>query len=229
MMLAYWDMNLSKYICSGLVAHPQQLLAAAYVFACAVQGRCRSKWKWFVLYNKRRKMHIRVKLHVVHSVEQKASSSLPSWPQSYGLYLGVWARVKRRLWRFMLRFISSFLKSSGEFRGDPRGESLGEILGDPPGEPALDLGMSWMMGSLDTLRSCGLSSTSACSSSELSEHSSLMVNRGWSGVRKLVPLLVTLVRGAVFDLFLSGFLNKLYKTFSWHDIWQWSVSSCGGS
>ncbi len=132
-------------------------------------------------------------------------------------YLGVWARVKRRLWRLMLRFISSFLKSSGEFRGDPRGESLGEIFGDPPGEPTLDRGMSWMMGSLDTLCSCGLSSTSACSSSELSEHSSLMVNRGQSGVRKLVPLLalplVTLVRGAVFDLFLSGFQINFIRLF----------------
>lgn len=83
----------------------------------------------------------------------------------------------------MLRFISSFLNSSGEFRGDPRGESLGEIFGEPPGDPAFDLGMSLMMGSLDILRSCGISSTSACSSSELSEHSSLMVDRGGSGVR----------------------------------------------
>lgn len=80
----------------------------------------------------------------------------------------------------MLRFIISFLNSSGEFRGDPRGESLGEILGEPPGDPALDLGMSLMMGSLVNL---GISSTSACSSSELSEHSSLMVGSGGSKVR----------------------------------------------
>lgn len=102
-----------------------------------------------------------------------------------GLYLGVWARVKRRLWRLMLRLISSFLKSSGEFRGEPRGESLGEILGDPPGEPGLDLCLSCMMGSLVILRSSGRSSTSTCSSSELWEHSSLMVYRGSFTVRRL--------------------------------------------
>lgn len=105
------------------------------------------------------------------------STAIFCQPQSYGLYLGVWARVKRRLCRLMLRFISSFLNRSGEFRGDPRGESLGETFGDPEGEPALDLGMSWMMGSLVSRRSFGLSPTSACSSSELSEHSSLMVDR----------------------------------------------------
>lgn len=109
---------------------------------------------------------------LVHSVKPEA---LPC------LYLGVWARVKRRLCRLMLRFISSLLKSRGEFRGDPRGESLGELLGVPPGEPALDLGLSWMMGSLVTFCSCGLLSTSdRQSSSELSEHWSLMAHRVWS-------------------------------------------------
>lgn len=78
----------------------------------------------------------------------------------------------------MLRFISSFLNSSGEFRGEPRGESFGEILGEAAGDPATVLGMSLMMGSLVSL---GISSTSACSSSELSEHSSLMADRGGSG------------------------------------------------
>lgn len=94
------------------------------------------------------------------------------------LYLGVWASVKRRLCRLMLRFISIFLNSSGEFRGEPRGESLGEILGDPPGEPVMDLGMSWMMGSLVKRRSWGISSSSSRSSSELSEISSLMADGG---------------------------------------------------
>ena len=133
-------------------------------------------------------------------------------PQSEGLYLGVWARVKRRLWRLMLRFISSFLNSSGEFRGDPRGEPLGDIFGDPPGEPALDRGMSWMMGSRLNLRSWGLSSTSACSSSELSERISLMVKRGRSAVRKSVPSLVlpgvTLVRSTLCCFFYFWFLKK---------------------
>lgn len=116
-------------------------------------------------------------------MKHKALPSLPAWPQSYGLYLGVWARVKRRLWRLMLRFISSFLKSRGELRGDPRGESLGELLGDPPGEPTLDLGMSWMIGSLVTFSCCGLSSTSACSSPELSERRSLMVRSRWLRIK----------------------------------------------
>lgn len=80
----------------------------------------------------------------------------------------------------MLRFISSFLKSSGEFRGDPRGESFGEPFGEAPGDPAVDLGISLMMGGLVSLRACGISSTS--DSSELSEHSSLMVDRGELGV-----------------------------------------------
>lgn len=143
------------------------------------------------------------------------------WPQSYGLYLGVWAKVKRRLCRLMLRFISSFLNSSGEFRGDPRGESLGEILGDPPGEPVLDLGKSWMMGSLATFRSCGVSSTSACSSSELSEHSSLMVNRGWSAVRYFV------LWSEEQSLILSLDSQINFTGLSRHGIWKRSVSFCG--
>ena len=74
-----------------------------------------------------------------------------------------------RLCRQMLRFISSFLKSRGEFRGEARGESLGDIFGEPHGDPPLDLGMSWIMGSLFAFES------SMCSSSELSEHGSLMI------------------------------------------------------
>lgn len=102
----------------------------------------------------------------------KTDLSPEAW--EVGLYLGVWARVKRRRCRLMLRFTRSFLKSSGEFRGDPRGESLGETFGDPAAEPDLDRGRSWMMGSRVILRSRGESSASDCSSSELSEHRSLM-------------------------------------------------------
>lgn len=99
-----------------------------------------------------------------------------------GLYLGVWASVKRRLWRLMLRFISSFRNSRGEFLGDARGESLGDISGDPPGEPVLDLGLSWMTG-LVALGSCGFTSTSVVSSSELSERISIMAT-----IRSSAPL-----------------------------------------
>lgn len=150
----------------------------------------------------------------VHSVKPKPSASLPAWPQRYGLYLGVWARVKRRLWRLMLRFINSFLKSSGEFRGDPRGESLGELFGDPPGEPTLDLGMSWMIGSLVTFSSWGLSSTSECSSSELPEHRSLMVYRRWSG-----PFLGTLVQEQSRICFSLVSQTNFIMMFLWHDMW----------
>ena len=171
-----------RMVCWGsFLAHLLPLLAAAEIFSWTVQCRCWSKQNWPVLSNMKKGKVTRGLLN------GKAPSSLPSWPRSCGLYLGVWARVKRRRWRLMLRFISSFLKSSGEFRGDPRGESLGELFGDPAGEPALVLGMSWMIGGQVTLCSCGLSSTSECSSSEFSEHRSLIVNRGWSGVRWFAP------------------------------------------
>lgn len=153
-------------------------------------------------------------------MEQKASSYFPPQLQSCRLYLGVWARVKRRLCRLMLRFINSFLKSSGEFRGDARGESLGELFGDPPGEPVLDLGMSWMMGSLVTLNSCGLFATSAFSSSELSEHRSLIVKVRYS---------VCWLRFQELSLicFLSSFSNWLGRIFLWCDMRQWSADVCG--
>ncbi|MEQ2213704.1 hypothetical protein XENOCAPTIV_019572 [Xenoophorus captivus] len=77
--------------------------------------------------------------------------------------------------------MSSFLKSSGEFRGEPRGESLGDTLGDPAAEHVLDLGRSWTMGSRVATCFHGISLTSACSSSELSEHRSLMVDGKLSG------------------------------------------------
>lgn len=158
---------------------------------------------------------------MVYSVLSPPSSS----PQSCGLYLGVWARVKRRLCRLMLRFISSFLKSSGEFRGDPRGESLGELFGDPPGEPAFDLGMSWMTGSLVSICSCSLSSTSGWSSSELSVHRSLMVEQ--RVVRNQVSSFTPLLKFGPKYLSQNSAVSRADFTWCFCDgICQWSIFVC---